>query len=209
MARPERDVLQVVPRGVREEDPQAMHGVFAVRSPARPNPIGLTAAKLVKVDGLRLEFDVLDFLDGTPVVDIKPYFGTRDLIPCATSVQVGRAKDRDAVRQSLLFQVERHVPERHPDVALAVRIMEHFRATAAEFRDPAEWKISAPASRPYLLDALMGLARVGFHNGMRLGDGVSINGVAYELQDGGLDYEQTLAAEDGALFVSVPTGDRG
>lgn len=49
------------------------HGVFATRSPQRPNPIGLTVVELLGRDGLRLRVRGIDMLDGTPVVDIKPY----------------------------------------------------------------------------------------------------------------------------------------
>ena len=49
------------------------HGVFATRSPYRPNPIGLTVVKLVGRDGPNLQVVGLDMLDGTPVLDIKPY----------------------------------------------------------------------------------------------------------------------------------------
>ena len=49
------------------------HGVFATRSPYRPNPIGLTVVKLVGRDGPKLQVVGLDMLDGTPVLDIKPY----------------------------------------------------------------------------------------------------------------------------------------
>jgi tRNA-Thr(GGU) m(6)t(6)A37 methyltransferase TsaA len=49
------------------------HGVFATRSPQRPNPIGLTVVELLGRDGARLRVRGLDMLDGTPVVDIKPY----------------------------------------------------------------------------------------------------------------------------------------
>ena len=48
-------------------------GVFATRSPHRPNAIGLTVSRLLKVDGCRLEIEGVDMLDGTPVLDIKPY----------------------------------------------------------------------------------------------------------------------------------------
>ena len=48
-------------------------GVFAIDSPTRPNPIGLTLAKLVKIDGRRLVVRGLDFFDGTLVLDIRPY----------------------------------------------------------------------------------------------------------------------------------------
>ena len=48
-------------------------GVFATRAPARPNPIGLTLARLLKLEGCTLHLDHLDMLDGTPLLDIKPY----------------------------------------------------------------------------------------------------------------------------------------
>lgn len=49
------------------------HGVFATRSPQRPNPIGLTVVQLLGRDGPRLRVKGIDMLDGTPIVDIKPY----------------------------------------------------------------------------------------------------------------------------------------
>ncbi len=50
------------------------HGVFATRSPFRPNPIGLTVVELLSRDGSRLNVRGIDMLDGTPILDIKPYF---------------------------------------------------------------------------------------------------------------------------------------
>jgi tRNA-Thr(GGU) m(6)t(6)A37 methyltransferase TsaA len=52
------------------------HGVFATRSPYRPNRIGLTVVKLVGRDGPKLQVVGLDMLDGTPVLDIKPYLSS-------------------------------------------------------------------------------------------------------------------------------------
>ena len=49
------------------------HGVFATRSPRRPNPIGLTVVELVRRDRSSLHLRGIDMLDGTPVLDIKPY----------------------------------------------------------------------------------------------------------------------------------------
>jgi tRNA-Thr(GGU) m(6)t(6)A37 methyltransferase TsaA len=48
------------------------HGVFATRSPYRPNPIGLTVVELVRRDGTDLYIHGVDMLDGTPILDIKP-----------------------------------------------------------------------------------------------------------------------------------------
>jgi tRNA-Thr(GGU) m(6)t(6)A37 methyltransferase TsaA len=49
------------------------HGVFATRSPRRPNPLGLTVVELLGRDGSRLRVRGVDMLDGTPIFDIKPY----------------------------------------------------------------------------------------------------------------------------------------
>jgi tRNA-Thr(GGU) m(6)t(6)A37 methyltransferase TsaA len=49
------------------------HGVFATRSPKRPNPIGLTVVELLRRDGPRLHVRGVDMLDRTPILDIKPY----------------------------------------------------------------------------------------------------------------------------------------
>ena len=49
------------------------HGVFATRSPRRPNPIGFTVVELLRRDGPRLHVRGVDMLDGTPILDIKPY----------------------------------------------------------------------------------------------------------------------------------------
>jgi tRNA (adenine37-N6)-methyltransferase len=49
------------------------HGVFATRSPMRPNPIGLSVVELLRREGRRLHVRGVDMLDGTPILDIKPY----------------------------------------------------------------------------------------------------------------------------------------
>lgn len=55
------------------------HGVFATRSPKRPNPIGLSIMKLIKVEEGKVYLKGIDVLDGTPVIDIKPYVADFDL----------------------------------------------------------------------------------------------------------------------------------
>lgn len=66
-------------------------GVFALRSPARPNPIALSVVTLLGVEGTRLAVRGLDCLDGTPLVDLKPYFVSTDAKPDAV---VGWHRDR-------------------------------------------------------------------------------------------------------------------
>lgn len=67
-----REVLAVHPRGDATR-PQV--GVFATRSPDRPNPIGLHRVRLLSIDGPRLRVADLEALDGTPVLDLKPVLG--------------------------------------------------------------------------------------------------------------------------------------
>ncbi len=52
------------------------HGVFATRSPRRPNPIGLTVVQLLRREGGKLHVRGVDMLDGTPILDIKPYMSS-------------------------------------------------------------------------------------------------------------------------------------
>jgi len=66
--RADRDVLQVHPRGDKK---RPLTGVFATRSPARPNPIGLHEVEVKGRDGTRLKVGPLEAIDGTPVLDIK------------------------------------------------------------------------------------------------------------------------------------------
>lgn len=73
----ERRVLQVVPK----RHPGApLVGVFASRSPTRPNPIGLCVVELIRVEGCKLRVKGLDAIEGSPVVDIKPYLPRADLV---------------------------------------------------------------------------------------------------------------------------------
>lgn len=52
------------------------HGVFSTRSPRRPNPIALTVVRLLRREGRRLHVRGLDMLDGTPILDLKPYLSS-------------------------------------------------------------------------------------------------------------------------------------
>jgi tRNA-Thr(GGU) m(6)t(6)A37 methyltransferase TsaA len=64
------------PRGAR-----VRRGLFATRSPDRPNPLGLSAVRLLRVEGHRLHVRGVDLLDGTPILDIKPYIPYADAFP--------------------------------------------------------------------------------------------------------------------------------
>jgi tRNA-Thr(GGU) m(6)t(6)A37 methyltransferase TsaA len=78
MDRSRRDLVLQAPRHYGD-----LHGTFSLRSPARPNPIAASVVALRKVCGNRLAVVGLDCLDGTPLIDIKPYFAVTDSVPDA------------------------------------------------------------------------------------------------------------------------------
>lgn len=75
MDRARRDLVVQVPRHYGEG-----RGTFALRSPARPNPIAMSVARLLRVEGTRLFVIGLDCFDNTPLLDIKPYFASTDAV---------------------------------------------------------------------------------------------------------------------------------
>lgn len=87
--------LQHAPRDLIVQKPRhasVTSGVFALRSPARPNPVGLHVARLLSIDipSGTLEIDAIDALDGTPVIDLKPYLPSVDAIPDATHLKTDK-----------------------------------------------------------------------------------------------------------------------
>ena len=86
MDRARRDLLVQAPR-----HHVAARGTFSIRSPVRPNPIAMSVARLVSIEGTSLKVIGLDCLDGTPLVDLKPYFASVDSVPEA---QVGWHRKR-------------------------------------------------------------------------------------------------------------------
>ena len=75
-------------------------GLFASRSPHRPSPIGLSLARLVKIDGPTLHLAGIDLVDGTPILDVKPYIPEWDVAEGATA---GWTKDADFPRLTVAF----------------------------------------------------------------------------------------------------------
>jgi tRNA-Thr(GGU) m(6)t(6)A37 methyltransferase TsaA len=76
MNRTRRDLVLQRPRHYGEQ-----RGTFALRSPARPNPIAISVARLVRIEGSTLLVAGVDCLDNTPLLDIKPYFASTDSVP--------------------------------------------------------------------------------------------------------------------------------
>lgn len=99
------------PRGHRKV------GVFASRAPYRPNPIGMTCVRLLSVSGRTLEVADHDLLDGTPILDIKPYLPYADSFPEATLGWLGELEEprwavsfSDAARAQLAWLEANGVP---------------------------------------------------------------------------------------------------
>lgn len=86
-------------------------GLFASRSPHRPSPIGLSLAKLVQIDGDTIHLAGIDLVDGTPILDVKPYIPEWDSVPHASS---GWVKDAPFPTLAVKFS-----PKALKDVAAA------------------------------------------------------------------------------------------
>lgn len=91
------------PRGAR-----VARGLFATRSPDRPNPIGLSVVRLIRVQGWDLFVNGIDLLNGTPILDVKPY------VPYADAFPDSKAGWVDTVKWDSL-QIARHAPESAKD----------------------------------------------------------------------------------------------
>ncbi len=96
--RAERRALTELPLS----DGQAEHGIFATRHYNRPNPIGISYVALTRVDGGVLHVTGMDLLDGTPVLDIKPYVPEFDSIPHAVSGWVS-AQHIERIRETSIL----------------------------------------------------------------------------------------------------------
>ena len=76
--------MDKAPRNIVLQVPKhygVQRGTFALRSPARPNPIAMSVVRLLGIEGRSLKVVGLDCLDGTPLIDIKPYFASTDSVP--------------------------------------------------------------------------------------------------------------------------------
>lgn len=134
-----RTALQVPGHHPRPDTPG--RGVFGLRSPGRPNPLGLSAARLLRVEGCRLELDLLDFVDGTPVVDLKRYSPGWDAIFAARSAREMRPRSADPPAEltaDLFLEAVHFHGEACVGAALAARMLVHvMRAWDVAAKDPA------------------------------------------------------------------------
>ncbi len=155
----ERDVLQVTPRGVADKSPAGLHGVFAVRSPVRPNPIGLTACRVLEWKDREIRVDRLDFLEGTPIIDLKPYFVTRDAILAANNAQIGKPVSPEALKESLRLQALHFHGEECAGLERAVEAIWSFRQRVLDGSEPEAWDVTVPLHKGCVVDAVIGMTR--------------------------------------------------
>lgn len=153
-----REVLTAVPRKINPS--AAPFGIFALRSPNRPNPIALSLVRLLKKEEGRLQVADLDAINGTPILDIKPYF-ERDTVFSPQTPHIPYS-EHNILSRALWAQALNHHGEACADMQMAVRmalfIEEHF----GYLKDP-ELKLEVIGS-PCLADCLQGLTRARFAN---------------------------------------------
>jgi tRNA-Thr(GGU) m(6)t(6)A37 methyltransferase TsaA len=95
--------MRVVP--YRDTEP---HGLFATRAPARPNPVGMSCVRLLNIEGPILRLAEVDILDGTPLLDIKPYVPAFD---CFEVTRTGWYQGKSAQGAVADDRFEAHAPD--------------------------------------------------------------------------------------------------
>ncbi|MDR0964960.1 MAG: tRNA (N6-threonylcarbamoyladenosine(37)-N6)-methyltransferase TrmO [Myxococcales bacterium] len=162
-----RETLKTRPRKVA---PLAFErGVFASRSPDRPNPIALTIVPLMRREGCFLEVDHLDFMDGTPIVDIKPYVPGWDSVFCAAHRR--RSHPNEQTDEVLLGFFERDL-ENHVGPSIAASREGRLAVRACQLCtrhldcDPRDERLHVTLHRiDPLMDGLMGITGAALSNG--------------------------------------------
>lgn len=157
-----RSVLQTSPNRIDPNLPT--FGVFGLRSPNRPNPIALSLVKLLKVEGNTLYLENFDAIDGTPILDIKPYF-EKDIIFSPTTPDI-RPVNKKMKLEWFTMEAANHHQENCISSIIAVRM-----AVIADFYFG---KIASPSLKLHVsgskcfIDVLQGLTRARFSHPERL-----------------------------------------
>lgn len=153
-----RDILSLAPLRVNPNLPS--YGVFGLRSPGRPNPVGLTLVKLEKVEDNILVVEGLDAVEGTPVIDIKPYY-EQDIIFSPRTPYI-RPFSLEMRKEIMLKEAFNHHQEKCQGLYLAVR-MALIADEEMGHLNNKELKVEVIGS-PCLADTLQGLTRARLAN---------------------------------------------
>ncbi|MCX2727577.1 tRNA (N6-threonylcarbamoyladenosine(37)-N6)-methyltransferase TrmO [Thermomicrobium sp. 4228-Ro] len=185
------------------EPARRRRGVFGLRSVARPNPIALTATRLLSVEGRRLRVARLDFVDGTPVIDLKRYSPSWDCIFAARS-----SRDRyliDLASPERLAEYEMEAANFHGEqcvwVALAARLVQYL-ALSWNVRpkdDRLMVTVSLADELRHLADALQALTGATFGNGRLAVTGESV--VRFSLENQQLSVRPKVPSDMGLATV--------
>ncbi len=104
------------PKVLPPTEQRIKRGVFATRSPHRPNPLGLSLCKLIDVRGRTIRIEDPDMLDGTPVLDIKPYLPHAEAFPEARAGWIASSHERSGQHRTVAISADvrvalEHIPE--------------------------------------------------------------------------------------------------
>ena len=156
--RSERDVLQTMPH-IMEPEP-VKFGVFALRCNKRPNPVAITLVSLDRVEGNRLYVTGLDAVEGTPVLDIKPYYEQDSIFSPLTPYIKPK---EEPVRRSLMHKLAlRHHGEDSAALETGLRICLTAETHLGHLLNPAV-TVSVTGSRE-LADVIQGITRARLAN---------------------------------------------
>ncbi len=156
-----REILETVPKKVNPDAP--VYGVFGIRTAGRPNPFGLSLVKILKVEGNKIEVQGLDAIDGSPVVDIKPYF-EQDIIFSPRAPYI-RPQKKEMIYQMMYTEALRHHQEECDDFLLALRIAMMAEEEFGKLNSPDLLvKVTGSAC---LADTIQGLTRARVANPAR------------------------------------------
>jgi len=156
-----RGLLRTAPGKVNPDAPE--YGVFGLRAAGRPNPVGLSLVELVKVENNILHVRGLDAIDGSPVVDIKPYF-EHDIIFSPRAPYI-RPQDKEMRYRMLFKQAYYHHQEKCRDFHVALRMAMVAEGEFGKLNSP-ELKVSVKGSG-CLADTIQGLTRARLANPAR------------------------------------------
>ncbi len=153
-----RNTLAVAPYRVNPNSPK--YGVFALRAPVRPNPIGLSLVQLDRVNGMALYVSGMDAINGTPVIDIKPYY-ENDIVFSPRTPYIQSFK-RETLQKFFLGQALTHHQEECPALLMAVRMAVVACERFGHLNSP-DLYIKVDGS-PCLADTIQGLSRARLAN---------------------------------------------
>lgn len=157
-----RSVLSTAPNRIDPDLPN--FGVFGLRSPNRPNPVALSLVKLLKVEDNILFLENFDAIDGTPIIDIKPYF-EKDIIFSPKTPDI-RPASKEMKLNWFKMEALSHHQESCPDLEIAVRMAFIADKHLGKISDTSI-KIDIRGSN-CLIDVLQGLTRARFASPSRL-----------------------------------------